>query len=59
MTASIMWLRDHVIPLYWSSQYRDSVVVSDQPAAANRYCTLVNDWYVVCNMCVFVCSVNV
>ena len=34
-------------PLYWSSQYRDSVLAGDQPsAAANRYCTLVNDWYV-------------
>ncbi|XP_065916351.1 gamma-tubulin complex component 5-like isoform X2 [Dysidea avara] len=45
MTASMMWLRDHLIPLYWSSQYRDGVVVGDQPsAAANRYCTLVNDW---------------
>jgi len=45
MTTSMKWLHDHVTPLYWSSQYHDSVVVSDQPvAAANRYCTLVNDW---------------
>jgi len=52
MTASMMWLHDHVIPLYWSSQHHDGVVVSDQPVATNRYFTLMNDWYVSIRVCV-------